>query len=128
PGARVSRTRMDAGRRSPAIGQPEREPPQDHGNHRGGGVEDRQADPGVLEWPGAERGDAVADLKKAITPPAMEADLTVSCSCPKLIVRGSRAEQPRPARPNAGTPNPGAPCGSAAMSANAPAATKGRAR
>src|SRR5215831_19312103 len=58
----------------------------------------------------------------------MEADMTVSCSCPKLIVRGARAEQPRPARPNAGTPNPGAPRGSAAMSANAPAATKGRAR
>src|SRR5215472_2241571 len=65
---RVSRTRMDAGRRSPAIGQPEREPPQDHGNHRGGGVEDRQADPGVLEWPGAERGDAVADLIKGDHP------------------------------------------------------------
>ena len=45
--------------------------------------------------------------------------MPASSSCPKPMVRGSRAEQPRPASPKARTPRAGAPGGSAAMATKA---------
>src|SRR6516164_8370300 len=51
-------------------------------------------------------------------PPATAADMAVSSSSPKLIVSGSRAEQPSPASANTAIPAPAAPRGSTATSTN----------
>jgi hypothetical protein len=61
-----------------------------------------------------------------MTPPATTVWLPVSFSCPKLMVSGSSAEQPSPARQNTITDAAGAWCGSAAISANAAASRNGR--
>jgi len=60
-----------------------------------------------------------------MTPPATAVWLLASFSCPKLIVRGSSAEQPNPARQNAATDAAGASFGSTAISANDAASRSG---
>ena len=60
-----------------------------------------------------------------MTRPASAAEMLTSLSCPKLIVSGSRAEQPNPASAKAGTLSTGARGGSAEIAAKAPASTNG---
>ena len=61
-----------------------------------------------------------------MTPPATATWRSASFSCPKLIVSGSNAEQPSPARQNAATEAAGACLGSAAVRAKAAAVKNGR--
>src|SRR5688572_9084986 len=63
-----------------------------------------------------------------MTMPGIAAEIATSCSCPKLIVRGSKAEHPKPASANARTPRPGEPLGRAATSASEAASQNGRIR
>jgi hypothetical protein len=53
--------------------------------------------------------------------------MTVSCSCPKLIVSGSSAEQPNPASAKAAIPAAGVPAGSSTMTTKMMASRKGSA-
>src|SRR4029079_509221 len=62
-----------------------------------------------------------------MSPPATEAAIAVSSFWPKLIINGSRAEQPRPARAKLATPSNLSFFGNKAAITNAAATTKGSA-
>ena len=97
----TGRTRMQRRRRRAAASHRQRQQAEQHGHDGAGAVDLRQSEPGRAERAHSEGGDAISELVAGITPLATDAEMVISRSCPKLIVSGSSAEQPRPARPNA---------------------------
>ena len=67
---------------------------------------DRPTPAQVLQRTEAERRDPVAHLYEAMSRPDSAAPTTARSRWPKLIVSGSSAEHPIPARPKASTPSP----------------------
>ena len=82
--------------------------------------------PRLVSGPDAKRRDAVSGLVKGDDPAADGRLVAGELRRPRLIVSGSSAEQPSPARQKAATVATGAFLGRTAISTKAPASRNGR--